>query len=505
MIKRKHLIIPDCQVKPGINLDYLEWIGKFAADKHPDVIINLGDFADMESLSSYDKGKKSFEGRRYKLDIESAKQGMQLLMRPILAEQDRLSRQKKKKWNPEMHMVLGNHENRINRVIENDSILDGTISIDDLEYSKYWTVHDFLKPVNVDGVMYCLTPDHKILTKSLEYIPLGDVKVGTEIIAFDENLVGKYRYYRNAVIEKLGRAIAPLYIVELSNGKTFKVTEDHKWFVRTSLGYDWVSTKNLKIHFHKVPQLFDEFNFIDSYESGWLSGLFDGEGYIYSRNTQGGFHLAFAQNDGVVLNNACNILKKMNIMFECRKNNNDNCNVIHIRGSSNDKLKLLGQIRPKRLIEKFNPINLGRVQKRDNVDLQNIVSIAPIGIGEIVTIQTSTKTMIIDGYPHHNCHYFVSGVLGRPITTANALLTKCHQSCIAGHQQGKQIAYARKADGSSITGMIVGSAYLHEENYLGYQGNRHWRGIVVLNEVHDGQFDELFVSMNYLQNKYGEL
>ena len=59
----KHLIIPDCQVKDGVPLEYLEWIGHYIVEKKPDVIINIGDFADMPSLSSYDVGKKSFEGR----------------------------------------------------------------------------------------------------------------------------------------------------------------------------------------------------------------------------------------------------------------------------------------------------------------------------------------------------------------------------------------------------------------------------------------------------------
>jgi len=61
----KHFILPDCQVKPGVPLNHLEWAGRFVVDKRPEVVVCLGDFADMPSLSSYDVGKKSFEGRRY--------------------------------------------------------------------------------------------------------------------------------------------------------------------------------------------------------------------------------------------------------------------------------------------------------------------------------------------------------------------------------------------------------------------------------------------------------
>ena len=57
------MVIPDVQCKEGVDISHLEWIGKYAAEKKPDVIVCLGDFADMPSLSTYDIGKKSFEGR----------------------------------------------------------------------------------------------------------------------------------------------------------------------------------------------------------------------------------------------------------------------------------------------------------------------------------------------------------------------------------------------------------------------------------------------------------
>ena len=76
----KHLIIPDTQVKPDVDLSYLEWIGQYIVEKQPDVLIQIGDFADMPSLSSYDVGKKSFEGRRYKDDIKAAVEGMDILL-----------------------------------------------------------------------------------------------------------------------------------------------------------------------------------------------------------------------------------------------------------------------------------------------------------------------------------------------------------------------------------------------------------------------------------------
>jgi hypothetical protein len=253
----KHLIIPDCQVKPGVDISYLKWIGEYAAEKKPEVIVCIGDFADMPSLSSYDVGKKSFEGRTYKADVESTKEAMNLLMKPIKDEQERLIRNKDKRWNPRLILTLGNHEDRINRAINLDRKLDGLVSVGDLGYEELgWEVHPYLEVVVVDGVAYS--------------------------------------------------------------------------------------------------------------------------------------------------------------------------------------------------------------------------------------------------------HYFTTGVMGRPVTSAAALLTKKHMSAVMGHVQHRQIAYAQRADGRQMTGLFVGSCYLHDEDYLGLQGNDYWRGIWMLHEVNQGSFDEMPISLNYLRRKYGE-
>jgi hypothetical protein len=109
--------------------------------------------------------------------------------------------------------------------------------------------------------------------------------------------------------------------------------------------------------------------------------------------------------------------------------------------------------------------------------------------------------MTIDGVAY--CHYFPTGTMGRPCTSARALMNKYHMSCIAGHQQGRDIAYGKRADGTPMTTLIAGSFYQHEEEYLSPISNAHWRGIYVFHEVKDGAFDEMAVSMNYLKRKYG--
>jgi hypothetical protein len=253
----KILVVPDCQVKQGVPTEHLTWAGEAICDYRPDVVVNLGDFADMPSLSSHDvKGSKYFEGLRYKTDIEVTKEAMKKLLAPLRELQSRQRKNKEKVYKPRMVLTLGNHENRIDRAVNNNPTLEGLISTKDLEYEKDWEVHQFLHPVFINGV---------------------------------------------------------------------------------------------------------------------------------------GFN-----------------------------------------------------------------------------------------------------------------HYWPVGAMGRPAGTAAAIINKLHMSCIAGHQQGKQVAYGKRADGHPICAVIAGSYYLHDESYMDKLSNRHWRGLLVMNEVNDGHFDELFLSIEYLGKKYGK-
>lgn len=146
----KIMYIPDNQVKPGVSLEYLRCIGEYIALKKPDVIVCAGDFADMPSLSSYDKYKKKAEGKRVELDIAAAIEGMRVMLAPALREQA-----KDLSWSPRMVLTLGNHEERIKRHTEFNPELDGLLSYRNLRYEEFgWEVYDFLEPVLIGGVTF---------------------------------------------------------------------------------------------------------------------------------------------------------------------------------------------------------------------------------------------------------------------------------------------------------------------------------------------------------------
>ena len=143
---RSHAFIPDCQIKAGVPNKHLTWLGKYIAERAPDVCIFAGDFWDMPSLSSWDKGKRASENRRYKSDVEAGNVAMDMFNHEV--------KKRPKAWKKMRRVItLGNHEQRIERATEDDAYLEGTLSYDDLNLAGM-DVYPFLEVVNIDGIAY---------------------------------------------------------------------------------------------------------------------------------------------------------------------------------------------------------------------------------------------------------------------------------------------------------------------------------------------------------------
>lgn len=140
------LVIADTQAKSEESLEYLLWVGKYIADKKPDIIVHIGDHFDLPSLSSYDKGTSKIEGKRLYKDIEAGVAGFKFL---------NLELEKHKDYHPRKVFCLGNHEERLDRYVNEHPELQGTLGTDKLPFAKYgWEVHPFLKPVEIEGIFF---------------------------------------------------------------------------------------------------------------------------------------------------------------------------------------------------------------------------------------------------------------------------------------------------------------------------------------------------------------
>lgn len=172
------LIIPDAHAHPDYDHNRFEHLGRFIVERRPDVIVCLGDFADMPSLSGYDRGTRRFEGRRYTRDIQAAHDANRALWRPVNKLNRRLSRNHKRKYAPRKIMVMGNHEDRIRRAVDSHSELEGHVSLDDLGYTDWWDeVVDFKDKIVVCG--YTIT---HYFVSGVAGRPIGGVNPANTIV-----------------------------------------------------------------------------------------------------------------------------------------------------------------------------------------------------------------------------------------------------------------------------------------------------------------------------------
>lgn len=153
---RRHYIIPDVQVRPGDVVDHLDWIAQDIVRRKPDVIVCIGDFYDLPSLSRYSPaGGLEKEGARLLADIEAGDAAMHRLTAPIFSEMERLKRNKERQWKPRLVFTEGNHEYRSARFASDDARFEGVVGTHLCEVEAFgFERHGFRVPVEIDGVWY---------------------------------------------------------------------------------------------------------------------------------------------------------------------------------------------------------------------------------------------------------------------------------------------------------------------------------------------------------------
>lgn len=136
------LVIGDVHIHPKYSHRRLTDLGLYIADEKPDIVVQIGDFADVSSITEHNT-KLEFEGQRYKFDVESVLDAQADLFRPIRARKKKL---------PEFHMTLGNHDERVQRWVASHPQLEGAIGLEDFKYESFgWRVHPFLKRHKIQG------------------------------------------------------------------------------------------------------------------------------------------------------------------------------------------------------------------------------------------------------------------------------------------------------------------------------------------------------------------
>lgn len=254
----------------------------------------------------------------------------------------------------------------------------------------------------------CVEPSSLILKADLTWVRADDIREGDWLIAFDENIGGnrspKIKYTQ---VEAVAYPIEPSYRFEMSNGIELISSHAHKWVASSPSRHHlkWYETHNNERGYslstgYNLRYWLPTWEVDTSYDAGWLAGYLDGEGSL------SGYHLSVAQKlgDGVY-EKGKELLEQYangNIHYNRReaKGNWQDVDVLRLTTQA-DVLKVLGTVRPIRLLDKVPDYLYGQAVSAKRVAIAKKEYVGEISV---VSIQTTAKTLVVNGFLSHNCH-----------------------------------------------------------------------------------------------------
>jgi len=288
---------------------------------------------------------------------------------------------------------------------------------------------------------YCLAPDTKVLTGDLRWVPVGELEVGDHVAGFDEEQPGEkhaYRKWRNAYVTGTGRDWLPSYRVTLADGSELVCSEQHKWLMVNKAGTNkrWITTEelfdaqsapsrdpetgryNLTLDTMDAIRLLDTWEQDDSREAGYLAGMFDGEGSLSTP----GMRISLAQRQNAALRSVESALADRGFGFSTTldsggKHKDVAC--VYVKGGLSEHARFLGQVRPVRLLDVFQ--RQGGIERFNRLTIKDrvrVTSVEFLGLQEVVTLGTSTKTIVAEGFAHHNTEGMMLAQTAAPLRNA---------------------------------------------------------------------------------------
>lgn len=144
------IVIADTQIDNDSPTDHLKALSKYIWRHKPSTIVHIGDHWDFPSLSSYSSALES-EGRRLYDDLEGGFNAFRDIMEYVDTKN---ATGKKKKYTPDKHFLMGNHEQRLKRFIDSHPVLEGCFNLDRFIEDQGWEVHKMCEPLWVNDVCF---------------------------------------------------------------------------------------------------------------------------------------------------------------------------------------------------------------------------------------------------------------------------------------------------------------------------------------------------------------
>jgi predicted phosphodiesterase len=142
--------IGDTHDQPGMNKDRFKWIARHIAEVRPDRVVQIGDFASWDSVSTHEPVGSAGHGQRpsFKNDLESCEEAMALFYNEIRGLEI------------PMELTAGNHEDRIARFENSKPETVGALYIQFEEVcARYcWRLQPYGYWLFIDGVGFTHVP-----------------------------------------------------------------------------------------------------------------------------------------------------------------------------------------------------------------------------------------------------------------------------------------------------------------------------------------------------------
>lgn len=246
----------------------------------------------------------------------------------------------------------------------------------------------------------CVVPETPICTDDLRWVPIGGVVAGDGLLGFDEFINDKNnrRSLRKAKAVSTKRLIKPCVEIVLSNGKKIRCSEDHGFLAHRYKGngpFQWVHAKDLRKDC-RIQSAIDKEMPLTSWDAGYASGLYDGEGYVSCSGN--GIQSGISQKPGDVWDLYTKIMTDVGLGgFYANEKNTDGVMTSKHAGAAT--FRMLQIFRPIRLLSKYC-YDGKRIPS--GVKKVTVVSVTPIGNLEVVSLETTTHTFVAEGLCSHN-------------------------------------------------------------------------------------------------------
>lgn len=285
----------------------------------------------------------------------------------------------------------------------------------------------------------CVTPGHRILKSDLTWEYVENLKVGDELLAFDEHSHSRSdaknpRKYKLSKVVHSEPIIKRCSEILLSDGTKIIASDDHPWLTKHSKKHaHWVYTntdtllrdnikgaKKFKTRDTLSRVLIPWESNIDNYHSGYLAGFFDADGCLRQQSRKGRkygytFTVTFSQKDDSIIDKLCESLNFFKFKYSIRHYDpfNKTIKIIRLLGGMPESLRFLAITnaykKNKLKLDKLCELRLSATQDYE------IISVTPIGDREVIGLETTSKTYIVEGFPCHNSGFDIPFLNSRAI------------------------------------------------------------------------------------------